>query len=489
MDYKKLNELDNIYPNTKSYKKGTSLLSLSDSMVLSGLYPEKNKINFKVPSISDLKWVADTEFRFILAIFKSYSDTSPVYYTSEAYYKDLQASLKENNPYLIQLSFLPSNIISYVVDDVLKTFESFHASEIKSFINMRQNIAFRSGSIVDYDNLVTYIDWVVSPISPLDEPNFGVLKPEMIAGWDQLVGNYSTGQLGEGVSGSFGIGSELVELANTPLKDAEAELARVKAELDKINKDISSIEEVIRTKNGFIYNQKSPSTVIINGITYQTEQPSAQFLLFGETNQSKANKLIKVLKDALTILYDRKKGLDNSLTSAVSGVSAAKGQSKPAINLTDVKNMLPPKIPKIPKIPDIPKIPKLPSLDSLGGAIVAALPAIPTIPKLSLPKLPSFKFPKLPKFKKKEPNEPKKFKIKKKAGLTELPKAPEVPKVPELSKVPTGTQLNSVSINGRIYTEGSPGYTQAKAEVDAVLAEARNRKPGDLLKELDKLPF
>jgi hypothetical protein len=253
----------------------------------------------------------------------------------------------------------------------------------------------------------------------LDEPNYGVLKPETIAGWDQLVGNYADGQLGEGISGSFGIGAEFVELTNTDLKTAENDLAKQKAELEKITKDIAAIEEVIRTKNGFVYGKAAaPTTVTINGNVYSYSSKLYTYVL--GNNNTKGGFLINLLRDTINSLNARKKGLENAITQSISSVNNAKSASKPPIDLNALKNLLPPKIPKIPKLPDIPKIPKLPSLDSLGGMIIAALPALPALPKLSLPKFPSFKFPKLPKFKKKEPNEPKKYKIKKKKGLAGL---------------------------------------------------------------------
>ena len=89
-------------------------------------------------------------------------------------------------------------------------YSPLHKEEIKPRVNVRQNIFINTGSFVDYDNLVTYIDWMVSQVSPLDDDNFGVLKAETIAGWDVLNGNYATGEISTGVSASFGIGAESV---------------------------------------------------------------------------------------------------------------------------------------------------------------------------------------------------------------------------------------------------------------------------------------
>ena len=184
MEYTPLQFLENTYPNPNNY-----VSTGVEKTILNGIYPEKNKIDFNLPSISELKYVEGTEFNFILAIFKDYKDTSPIYYTSEQYYYTLQNSILEGNPYFSQASFNPQNIVSYVLETPLKVYSPLHKEEIKPRVNVRQNIFINTGSFVEYDNLVTYIDWMVSPVSPLDDDNFGVLKAETIAGWDVLNGN------------------------------------------------------------------------------------------------------------------------------------------------------------------------------------------------------------------------------------------------------------------------------------------------------------
>jgi hypothetical protein len=211
MDYKALNQLDNQYPDTYHYKNGPS----ANSVILYGEFNKVNKVDFKLPTLDNLKFVRGTEFRSIIAILQNTKDTNPVYYTSEAYYKDLEASINENNPYFVLGSFDPNNIITFVVDNIKNTFDSFGTKERRSFINMKQNIMFRTGSIIDYDNLITYIDWVLSDVSPLDDSNNGVLLPEIIAGWDVLKGNYATGELLTGISASFGLGAELTQTIST----------------------------------------------------------------------------------------------------------------------------------------------------------------------------------------------------------------------------------------------------------------------------------
>ena len=229
MEYKPLQFLENTYPNPNNY-----VSTGVEKTTLNGVYPEKNKIDFNLPSISELKYVEGTEFNFILAIFKDYKDTSPIYYTSEQYYYTLQNSILEGNPYFSQASFNPQNIVSYVLETPLKVYSPLHKEEIKPRVNVRQNIFINTGSFVEYDNLVTYIDWMVSPVSPLDDDNFGVLKAETIAGWDVLNGNYATGEILTGVSASFGIGAEFVlvtAVEEDDLKFQQEKLAKLEKEI------------------------------------------------------------------------------------------------------------------------------------------------------------------------------------------------------------------------------------------------------------------
>jgi len=411
MEYKPLQFLENTYPNPNNYVSNGV-----EKTTLNGIYPEKNKIDFNLPSIGELKYVEGTEFKFILAIFKDYKDTKPVYYTSETYYNTLQNSILEGNPYFSQASFNPQNIISYVLETPLKVYSPLHQEEIKPRVNVRQNIFINSGSIVDYDNLVTYIDWMVSSVSPLDDDNFGVLKPETIAGWDILNGNYADGTISTGVSASYGIGAEFVLVTAAEEEDLKFQ----QQQLDRLKKEIPNLQKAISTKNGFVYNTSfglyGTTYVIVNEKRYSTsptlkknKADKTQELV--QTLTTELNNLQKQISNIESNIVDINKSLSDSAKAAAEKQKALLGQ---AANLLG-------KIPKIPKLPAIPQIPQLPALAAIGVGLLAALPALPALPKLpKLPKLPSLKFPKLPKLKKKEPKQPKKFKNKAKAGLAAL---------------------------------------------------------------------
>lgn len=410
MEYKPLQFLENTYPNPNNY-----VSTGVEKTTLNGVYPEKNKIDFNLPSISELKYVEGTEFKFVLAIFKDYKDTSPIYYTSEQYYYTLQNSILEGNPYFSQASFNPQNIISYVLETPLKVYSPLHKEEIKPRVNVRQNIFINTGSFVEYDNLVTYIDWMVSSVSPLDDDNFGVLKAETIAGWDVLNGNYATGEISTGVSASYGIGAEFVLV--TAVEEDDLKFQQEK--LAKLEKEIINLQKAISSKNGFTYagflGLYTIAYVIVNEKQYKTGDAA-------KLNKSdKTQELVQKLTTDLNSLQRQYSDTESTISTINKSLSdSAKAAADKAKDLLGQATNLMAKIPKIPKLPPIPQIPQLPTLDAIGAGLIAALPALPALPKLPKIKLPSFKFPKLPKLKKKEPKQPKKFKNKAKAALAGL---------------------------------------------------------------------
>jgi hypothetical protein len=414
MDYVRLSELDNQYPNISAYKEGAP----GKTQILFGSYPEKNKIEFRVPpTLDNVKTLSDTNFRFILAIFKDYQDANPIYYTSEIYYNDLKLSLEEHNPYFLLASFSKQNIVPYVIDDSLKIFNTLSAPESKAFVDMKFNVLFKSGSAVEYDNLVRYIDWVVDTPSPLDDENYGVLHPEVISGWDVLNGNNASGKLIGGVSASFGISKGASKITDLSLINLENDLKFKQEKLNKINEEIAAINNELIKKSNYVLSVGKPASVQVYGKTYTTKIVIGVFL--GLSKNKAIDELTSQLKARLSELTTQKNTTEGDVSAAKIVLDNTKASVNSAVNtITDLVG----KIGSIPKIPNVPQIPKIPSLNDLGGAILeqglnTALSLIPSIPKITLPKIPSFKLPPLKLFKKKEPKETKKEKNNKKKGL------------------------------------------------------------------------
>lgn len=417
MEYKNLSNLENTYPQPGNY-----ILNKADKSVsnLYGVYADKNKLDFKLPSLTDLKSVEGTNFRFILAIFKDYKDTKPVYYTSDKYLNDLKSASAEGNPYFLQSSFSNSNIVSYVYEDIVRMVDSMKPLEQKSRVDFRINIFAGVSGSIDYDNLVTYIDWLVDKQSPLDDINFGVLEPTKISGWNVFDGNFATGEIKTTISASYGIGSEFVSILDSAALDLDADLKFQKDKLEKIKKKIDAINLELKTKSNYKYPFLNVAYTTIDGVVYNTK-----YQTLGRS--AKAEKAISdTLTQILNSLNSEKIATEQAVGEAQNKFNAASKAAGDAVNkakeeLDKLKGMagdLMNKIPKIPKLPPVPKIPKLPSMTDLGAMALALVPALPALPKLpSLPKKPSFKLPPLKLFKPKKPKEPKKVKKNKGKGI------------------------------------------------------------------------
>lgn len=427
MEYKNLSNLENTYPQPGNYIVNKADKSVSN---LYGVYPDKNKLDFKLPPLTDIKFVQGTNFRFILAIFKDYQDTKPVYYTSEKYLIDLKAAEVEGNPYFLQSSFSNSNIVSYVYEDIIKMVDSMKALEQKSRIDFRINIFAGVSGSVDYDNLVTYIDWLVDKPSPLDDINFGVLEPTTISGWNVFDGNFATGEVKTTISASYGIGSQFVSVLDSAARDYESDLKFEQDKLEKIKQQIASLENAIKTKVGYNLPKNFENAYAsIDGVIYKVKTDvSLVRKLRGNTDdvRERQKRISDRLMEEINLLNTQKISAEKAVGEVQNKVNAAKKAAGDAVNkakeeidkLKSIGADLMNKIPKIPKLPPIPKIPKLPTLAALGAAALALVPPLPALPKLpSLPKKPSFKLPPLKLFKPKKPKEPKKIKKNKGKGL------------------------------------------------------------------------
>jgi uncharacterized protein YjbJ (UPF0337 family) len=426
MEYTRIFNLENKYPNNENYIAAPGNMQL---VSLFGLYSDKNKLDFNLPSLKDINYVRGTNFRFILAIFKDYTDTKPVYYTSEQYFRDLTEATNEGNPYFLQASFANTNIVSYVYEDVIKMVDSMKPLEQKSRIDFRINIFAGVSGSVDYDNLVTYIDWLVDKQSPLDDINFGVLEPTTIAGWNALDGNFATGEVKTTISASYGIGSQFVSILDSTALDYESELKLEREKLEKIQKQIDAFNLEIKTKSNYKLPDLINAYTTVEGVKYvaRTDVNTLRRIRGNSNDVRERQKYVTDrLIEEINILNSLKITSEQAVGAAQNKLNTAKKAAEDAVNkakeeidkLKGIGADLMNKIPKIPKLPAIPKIPKLPTLAALGAMALALVPPLPALPKLpSLPKKPSFKLPPLKLFKPKKPKEPKKIKKNKGKGL------------------------------------------------------------------------
>lgn len=183
MEYKKLTQLTNTYPQPGNY-----ITTEKDIVTLYGIYDNINKREFTTEDLSRLKVVDDTTFKFILSV--KVGDRARELYTSKFYYALLESSKKESNPYFVNFSFKDVYIVNYTIDSVTYAkFEEMVSAEKDVGVNMKTNnfIDYNKeagSSSIDYVKLVKYIDWVVS-LPKLEEVNTdNVIPVEKLATWE-----------------------------------------------------------------------------------------------------------------------------------------------------------------------------------------------------------------------------------------------------------------------------------------------------------------
>lgn len=163
MEYLKLQDLQNQYPSAESYKS-----RVKDFITLEGQYPSKNKIDFKISPINEIKLddiqtVEGISFRFLLLIKNKSNDRSGVYYTSPQFKKDLVASLNEPNPYFISDALKKEFIVEYILEDVVKAVVDYRKDEVDNFsVTVNKHFFINLDNTIDYTKLLKYIDFVVS---------------------------------------------------------------------------------------------------------------------------------------------------------------------------------------------------------------------------------------------------------------------------------------------------------------------------------------
>ena len=149
MKYIRIPYLINTYPQTTNY------VSVRDNVTLFGRYYDINKIDFSIPSLSSIKVVDGTRFRNIIAIYKDQQDSSPKYYTSEFYSRDLEASKIESNPYFINESINLSTIVKIYIKDIIGSLETLIEEETKLDVKFIRNnfILFDESGLVKENEL------------------------------------------------------------------------------------------------------------------------------------------------------------------------------------------------------------------------------------------------------------------------------------------------------------------------------------------------
>jgi hypothetical protein len=163
----------------------------TSDIILKGKYPQ-NTVKFpKFRLNTNIKTLPDINFRFILSVKRNVADSNPQLYTSDKFYNELASSYWENNPHMVANAIKSEAIVSIVYEDYLTKLNEFRTLELNVgkvgvvvaknlFVNSNYNITEINDSVTvanliatpttDIDDLVRYIDWVVSkPSTVYDE--------------------------------------------------------------------------------------------------------------------------------------------------------------------------------------------------------------------------------------------------------------------------------------------------------------------------------
>ena len=176
MEYITLNKLVNKYPTIGNY-----VANVVGSIKLNGIYAVKNFIDFKISPVNNIKLdniqtIDNTKFQFVLGVKNKSSETTPFkYFTSPDFFKKLQESINEPNPYFILQALKKEFIVEYSLEDDINTLKDLSKLEAEDMVTVKNHIWFLENGNVDYKKLVQYIDWIVSTPNPLDTANLGVI--------------------------------------------------------------------------------------------------------------------------------------------------------------------------------------------------------------------------------------------------------------------------------------------------------------------------
>ena len=141
MQYNRLPRIINKYPQTGNYI--TTGIGKSS---LYGLYDSVNRIDFDLPALDNITIVPDTTIRTLVAIYEDRNDTTPQYYTSEIYHRDLSAAKIEANPYFLEASFNPSNVVNIYLKEIINSTDSYKEAELK------RGLLFSRNNFILYNN-------------------------------------------------------------------------------------------------------------------------------------------------------------------------------------------------------------------------------------------------------------------------------------------------------------------------------------------------
>jgi hypothetical protein len=299
MEYYRLYDLRNQYPSISNY--GTTI---PGTVNLKGSYPETNTLAINVRSLDGIKFVNNTKFRFILKIKEKQTDTTGVLYTSERYYKNLEASLKESNPYFINSSLNDVYVVEIFTESLNALFTSFLNPENKAGVSVNRNNFINNNKSINYDLLVTYIDWVVSQATLSDIDSNGVIPSEKLIDFatfeiDHEKAYFYPDEIQRPTDSNTSGGTGAPGATNQNLEA----IRKLEEELQKINSDISTYTGFIN-QNDYPNDGLSKSKLLVKGKIEEIEYVSERYLLNRTKQNNDIRKQLTAYSDILKLKKD-----------------------------------------------------------------------------------------------------------------------------------------------------------------------------------------
>jgi hypothetical protein len=166
----------------KNVEGGTSTQSETDDIGEARLETTDENGNVISEPILDL---TNPNIKQLIVIYPTYQDKTlnrnRLLLTGKSFYQKLENDFKNNNVYAINAAFDERFTIKIVLSDMLEVIQRNTLAEQGLDIEMYRNLAFLDTGEIDYDLLISYIDWLISKPNYLEFVDNNVVPIEYIA--------------------------------------------------------------------------------------------------------------------------------------------------------------------------------------------------------------------------------------------------------------------------------------------------------------------
>ena len=129
--------------------------------------------------------LSNPHIKQLIAIYPTYQDKvlnqNRLLFTGKKFYDKLEKDFRDGNVYAINAAFDERFTIKIVMQDIVDVLERNRLAEQGRGIEMYRNLAFLDSGEIDYDLLISYIDWFISKPNYLEFADNNVVLIEYIA--------------------------------------------------------------------------------------------------------------------------------------------------------------------------------------------------------------------------------------------------------------------------------------------------------------------